>query len=85
MVPPIMRSDALVLGGRDDVVAGKERAEVVIHVWIPHSVLVVPAQRPLRGSSPGATRRARNDRSARSTHEPSASVTPAAPTSGERT
>ena len=27
------------------------------HQWIPHSVLVVPAQRPLRGSSPGATRR----------------------------
>ena len=25
--------------------------------WIPHSVLPVPAQRPLRGSSPGATRR----------------------------
>jgi hypothetical protein len=27
------------------------------HQWIPHSVLAVPAQRPLRGSSPGATRR----------------------------
>ena len=27
------------------------------HEWIPHSVLLVPAQRPLRGSSPGATRR----------------------------
>ena len=27
------------------------------HQWIPHSVLAVPAHRPLRGSSPGATRR----------------------------
>src|SRR5699024_12160572 len=27
------------------------------HVWIPHSVLVRPAHRPDRGSSPGATRR----------------------------
>ena len=27
------------------------------HRWMPHSVLLVPAQRPLRGSSPGATRR----------------------------
>src|SRR5699024_60776 len=27
-----------------------------VHPWIPHSVLPVPAQRPLRGSSPGATR-----------------------------
>ena len=27
------------------------------HVWIPHSVLESPAQRPDRGSSPGATRR----------------------------
>ena len=25
------------------------------HRWIPHSVLPVPAQRPARGSSPGAT------------------------------
>ena len=30
---------------------------VETHQWIPHSVLLVPAQRPLRGSSPGATRR----------------------------
>ena len=27
------------------------------HVWSPHSVLAKPAQRPARGSSPGATRR----------------------------
>ena len=35
--------------------AGVEEDEA--HVWMPHSVLLVPAQRPLRGSSPGATRR----------------------------
>src|SRR5690606_37353769 len=27
------------------------------HRWIPHSVLLSPAHRPARGSSPGATRR----------------------------
>ena len=27
------------------------------HEWIPHSVLPLPAHRPLRGSSPGATLR----------------------------
>ena len=32
-------------------------ARDLVHAWIPHSVFAVPAQRPLRGSSPGATRR----------------------------
>jgi hypothetical protein len=53
------------LGGVDAVVEGVDRVikvDRVIersrdpHEWIPHSVLPVPAQRPLRGSSPGATR-----------------------------
>jgi hypothetical protein len=49
-VGAVSEGDALSWGG-----AWQERGSG--HEWIPHSVLLVPAQRPLRGSSPGATRR----------------------------
>jgi len=42
----------VVAGERRDLVDDFVRAQM----WIPHSVLAVPAQRPLRGSAPSATR-----------------------------
>ena len=42
-----------------DIVAGQRRrliGDLVGQVWMPHSVLALPAQRPLRGSAPASTR-----------------------------
>ncbi|GAB3033453.1 hypothetical protein GCM10027078_30370 [Nocardioides flavus (ex Wang et al. 2016)] len=60
MVPPIVSGAAVLQQGCcgcDDVVADGGVVVECLHAWIPHSVFEVPAQRPLRGSSPGATRR----------------------------
>src|SRR5699024_11461929 len=55
---PLVDSGVGDSGVVDSGVVGPGVVDVVdAHVWRPHSVLFVPAQRPARGSSPSATGR----------------------------
>ena len=58
---PPHQADQLVNGGGGPGIAaavrdGDQRDPRPGYSWIPHSLLPVPDQRPLRGSAPGSTR-----------------------------